>query len=101
MAIVCPACNKAGQTAAACQRCGCDLSHLHEIVGAAATRFASATAALANRDWSGALAEAEHAWQLVHTRESAQLAWAAAAASGDTACALRWHRRATQVSESA
>ncbi len=96
MAIACPACNKAGQTEAACQRCGCDLSPLHEIVDAAATRLAGATAALANRDWSGAQADAERSWQLVHTGESARLAWVAAAAHGDTAGALRWRERAAE-----
>ena len=67
MPITCPACNKAGQTDAACQRCGCELTHLHEIVAAAATRLARAHAALTNRDWSGALADAEGSWDLLHT----------------------------------
>jgi hypothetical protein len=75
MPITCPACNKAGQTDAACQRCGCELTHLHEIVAAAATRLARAHAALTNRDWSGALADAEGSWDLLHTAESARLAW--------------------------
>jgi hypothetical protein len=94
MAIACPACNKAGQTDAACQRCGCDLTRLHGIVAAAATRLAGAAAALEHRDWPGALAEAERSWRLLHTAESAQLAWVAAAACGDTARALRWRERA-------
>ena len=94
MAITCPACNKAGQTDATCQRCGCDLARLHEIVDAAAGRLVRAHAALAARDWRGALAEAECSWGLLHTAESAQLAWVAAAAAGDTPRALRWRGRA-------
>lgn len=97
MPITCPACNKAGQTDAACQRCGCELSHLHEIAGAAAAQMAAARAALVRRDWRGAIAGAEHAWRLRHTGESAQLAWIAAAASGDTPRALRWRERAAET----
>ena len=99
MPITCPACNKAGQTDAACQRCGCELTHLHEIVAAAATRLARAHAALTNRDWSGALADAEGSWDLLHTAESARLAWVAAAAVGDTPGALRGRAHAAAIAQ--
>ncbi len=97
MAITCPACNKAGQTDATCQRCGCDLAHLHEIVAAAATRLDRAHAGLACCDWSDALAEAECSWRLVRTREAAQVAWVAAAAVGDTPRVLRWRERSAAL----
>lgn len=95
MPIVCPACNKANQTEAACQRCGCDLARLHEIGDAAAACLGGATAALAERDWSAAHAAAGRSWRLRHTAESARIAFLAAAALGDTARALRWRDRAT------
>jgi hypothetical protein len=92
--IVCPACNKANQTGDACQRCGCDLTQLHEIAAAAVTRLGAARTALAGRDWSTAVMEAERSWRLLHTGESAQLAFLAAAARGDGTLALRWRERA-------
>lgn len=94
MPIVCPACNKANQNEAACQRCGCDLARLHEIGEAAAACLGGATAALADGDGSAALLAAGRSWRLRHTAESARLAFLAAVAIGDTARALRWRDRA-------
>lgn len=94
MALPCPACNKADQTAAACTRCGCDLSQLHAIVAAAADRLAAAQVALGAADWPAALAGAEQSWQLVHSTEAARLGFLAAGAQGDTVRTLQWHRRA-------
>ncbi len=94
MAIPCPACNKADQTAATCGRCGCDLSKLHTIVAAAARRMTAAHAALVQDDWTAALAAAEQSWRLVHSYEAARLGFLAAGALGDTSLALHWHRRA-------
>ncbi len=94
MPIVCPACNKASQTAAACQRCGCDLTRLQEIVATAGALRGAAVAALADRDWSAAQAAAGRSWQLCHRVESARVAFLAAAAAGETAQALRWRERA-------
>jgi len=94
MAILCPACNKAAQTSAACQRCGCDLSRLHEIEDAAAARLQAAAAPLASRDLIGASAAAERSWQLRHTPAAARMAFLAASARGDTAQAVRWRARA-------
>ena len=94
MAIPCPACNKADQTAVACTRCGCDLSQLHAIVEAAADRLAAAQTALGAANWRGALAAAERSWELLHSAEAARLGFLAAGALGDTGRALQWHRRA-------
>lgn len=96
MPIVCPACNKAGQARGACERCGCDLSLLQKIAAAADARLSAARLALASRDWPGARAEAERSWELVHARESAQVAFLAAAGEGDLAGALRWRERARE-----
>lgn len=95
MPLACPACNKASQTDAVCQRCGCDLARLHDIVVIAAARLGRAVGALANRDWPAALAAAESSWRLCHTVESARVAFLASAAAGDPARALWWHERAT------
>jgi hypothetical protein len=94
MAIACPACKKADQTETACQRCGCDLTRLHDIVVAAGKRLGAAHTALECRDWAGALTQATRSWRLLHTAESAQVAFLAAAASGESASALRWRERA-------
>ena len=97
MPIACPACNKANQTEAACQRCGCDLARLHEIRAAAVACLGGATAALTHCDWPAALSAAAHSWRLRHTVESARIAFLAAAAAGDAARALRWRQRAIDV----
>ncbi len=95
MLLTCPACNKAGQADAACQRCGCDLSRLHATAAAAAVRLAAARTALEDSDWSAALTRAADSWRLRHSPAAAQLAFLAAAAGGDGAATLRWHRRVT------
>ncbi len=53
-------------------------------------------AALAEGDWPAALA-AGRSWRLRHTEATARMAFLAAAAAGDTARALRWRDRATDV----
>ena len=70
MPIRCPACNKADQTAAACTRCGCDLTQLHAIVQSAARRLVAARAGLTAADWPAALMAAEQSWQLLHSVEA-------------------------------
>jgi hypothetical protein len=97
MVVTCPACNKGEQAASACARCGCDLSALHAVLEAAAASLADARAACECCDWGQALTCAERAWQLRHTPEAARLAFLAAAALGQTPCALRWHRLARGV----
>lgn len=77
-----------------CQRCGCVLSRLHEIAAAAGARLLAARRSLANGDWPDALRQAGRSWRLCHSAESARLAFVAAAAVGETACALRWRERA-------
>jgi len=72
------------------------LTGLHEIVAAASVQLSAARTALAAYDWPRALAAAEDAWGLQHTADSAQLAFLAAAASGESARALRWHERARE-----
>ena len=93
MEITCPACNKDGQTEAACSRCGCDLSRLATVLDAAAAALSSARAAFHRLDWSEALRQAEISWQLLHAADPARLAFLAAAGLGDTPAALRWRQR--------
>jgi len=93
MVITCPACNKANQTEAVCQRCGCDLSRLHTIVEFAASRLNAAVTSLAVRDLPEALAQAERSWRLYHTAASARVAFMASAAMGETQRTLRWRER--------
>ena len=94
MAIVCPACGKAAQAEAVCQRCGCDLSPLHAVCEAAVSCLGAAHAALSVGNWRGALGLAERSWSLRHAPSSARTAFLAAAAAGDTREALLWRARA-------
>jgi hypothetical protein len=93
MEITCPACNKDGQTEAACSRCGCDLTALRAVVNAAAAAMLAARATLGRTDWSEALDQAQISWQLLHTANAARIAFFAAAALGDTPAALLWRQR--------
>lgn len=97
MAIACPACNKANQTEPSCQRCGCDLTSLHEIEWRAQSSLAAAATALARRDWTQALNHAERSWELQHGLVSAQLASLAAAALGDAPRLSRWRGRVRRL----
>ena len=101
MAIICPACNKANQTEAACSRCGCDLRALHAVLEGAQATLCQAKGALGEADWAGALGWAQRSWELCHTVEAARLAFIAAAASGQTQDALGWRQRALGAGESA
>jgi uncharacterized protein (DUF983 family) len=96
MEITCPACNKGGQTEAACSRCGCDLTRLRAVVNAASATVSAARAALGRAAWSEALDQAQTSWQLLHTANAARVAFLAAAVLGDIAVALRWRQRAAQ-----
>jgi hypothetical protein len=96
MEITCPACNKGGQTEPVCSRCGCDLTGLRAVADAASGAALAACAALCRTDWSEALNQARISWELLHASDAARIAFLAAAASGDTAAALRWRRRAWQ-----
>jgi hypothetical protein len=93
MALTCPACNKANQTDAICQRCGCDLSGLHAIKRAAEASLGSVRQRLRQRDWAQALAEAEQSWQLCHSDAAAQCAFILSGILGNTAAALCWRQR--------
>ena len=64
--------------------------------GGGGARLGAARAALTDGDWSGALVAAESSLRLSRTSDSAQLAFIAAAANGDTVRALRWRERAAE-----
>ena len=95
MVVTCPACNKGDQTAPVCARCGCDLSALRAVLGAAGLSLAEARAAFERCDWEAALRAAERAWHLRHTPEAARLAFLAATALAQTPRAVHWHHLAT------
>ena len=96
MTIQCPACSKENDAAATsdCARCGCDLSMLRQIAAAAAAHLRRALETLTRAEWPLALAHAQRSWELVHTRQSAQAACLAAAATGDLRALTGWRRRA-------
>jgi hypothetical protein len=97
MTLTCPACNKPGQNAPACARCGCDLTSLDALGHTAIARLVAAHTALTHRDWLAALHHAERSWQILHTPEAARLAFLAAAAARLTPTALAWHQRALDL----
>lgn len=70
MQVPCPACGKATVSAfvadLACDRCGCDLSRLRDILLAAAARLRLARSALATGEYDAALAYAGESWSLAH-----------------------------------
>ena len=94
MGITCPACNKPNQAQALCARCGCELTLLHQVVGATTAALEQAQRCFRATDWAGALAQAERAWNLCHSMTSARMAFLAASALGQTQAALRWQARA-------
>lgn len=96
MPLTCPACNKAGQTEAACSRCGCDLSRLHVVARSADARLARARMALADLDWATAHAEALAAWRLRHSAAAAEINVLACAAQGRFATAQIWRERGAE-----
>lgn len=110
MRLVCPACRKThllatndatitdetGHSRAAlvaCDRCGCDLSHLIGLLRAATVLTSQARGAMRRREWEAGLARAIEAWDLTHAEQSAAVACLAAAALGDAAALEHWRRR--------
>ena len=95
MQITCPACGKAAvsPTIHSCDRCGCDLSTLREILLAANALLGAAKSALAGGDGHDALAFATRSWTLVHRPVTAHVGCLAAAVLGDPASLARWRRR--------
>ena len=92
MKITCPSCSKAN-TASPCQRCGCDLETLFAVRQSAATELAAAAAALRSGDPEEAHTRAGHSWELLHTPESARVAFLACVAQDDFPSALLWRNR--------
>lgn len=96
MPLKCPACGKLidVEENACCQRCGCDLSRLAQVVQAARSQVRAAAQQVQAGDWRQTLRHAEQSWSLRHSETAARLAFLAAAALGETARAVRWHRLA-------
>ena len=98
MPLVCPACGKRYESTVvpACDRCGCDLSRLQEIVLAAAALLRMAKAAFERGDWHAGQSFAERSWELAHSEQAAGAVCLAAAALSDGATLEEWRRRATR-----
>jgi hypothetical protein len=96
--VDCPACGKRNIESAAmeCVRCGCDLADLQVTLRCATRRLSAAAKRARECDWPAALAEAEQSWRLRHSAGAARLAFAAAAAMGDSRRAILWHIHARQ-----
>jgi hypothetical protein len=101
MQITCPACSKINElspdseAAGLCVRCGCDLAMLGIILRAANWNLSLAKLELEQGNWTEALALAEYSWGLKQTKESARVAFLAAAALGQTGSIVKWRRTAS------
>lgn len=95
MQIACPACGKSQPGAGDnCQRCGCELRALREVLRAAARLAAAAATRLRAGQYAPALALAERSWRLKHSQPAALTAFLAALSGGeDTAAASTWLAR--------
>ena len=97
MRLACPACGKqhpsAITAAPTCDRCGCDLSELRAVLGAAAALLRQARAALRRGDWEDALWYASRSWTLEKDPRSVSVACLAAAALGEVTTLERWRGR--------
>lgn len=97
MQLSCPACGKKTMTTRdaemTCDRCGCDLSTLREILAAAGRLLHSARIALVHGKYGDALLSAQSSWELVHNPLCVHLACIAAFASGDADGLARWRKR--------
>ena len=96
MEFACPACGKSNdlRTAAACSRCGCDLTALAAIISGANWHLKAAAQEFRAKEWQTALAHAERSWALRRSPRAAQLACLAALTLREGGEALRWRRRA-------
>jgi len=63
------------------------------VLRCADRRLRAAAKKIRECDWAAALAEAEQSWHLRHSSDAARLAFAAAAALGDTRRAIFWKNR--------
>jgi hypothetical protein len=93
--IACPACGKSQPGAGDnCQRCGCELRPLREVLRAAARLAAAAAARLRAGQYAPALALAERSWRLKHSQPAALTAFLAALSGGpETGVAGTWLAR--------
>ena len=99
MTLTCPACGKVAlaETAAACARCGCDLSRLARVLRSAAWHLQAAALCLREQDCQAALDHAETSWSLRHSPQAAQMAGLASAGLGDPSRLLQWRHAARQL----
>lgn len=104
MRVSCPACGKTMVAAlaadVACDRCGCDLSRLRDILVAAAARLQLARSALATGEYEVALSYADESWSLAHNPLCVDVACLAASAGGYVGDLVRWQRRGGGASDS-
>src|SRR5208282_946616 len=96
MEIICPSCGKANE-ATPCRRCGCELSQLFAVCGAAEVELRIAAKCLRSGNVAEAREHAAHSWELHHSSEAARLAFLACIALEDFARSRHWHRRATTL----
>jgi len=100
MEIVCPSCGKANQSTP-CGRCGCDLSPLFAVYGAAEFELRVAGKCLRSGNLDEAREHAAKSWELRHSPEAARLAFLACIALDDFASARLWRQRGERVGGSA
>ena len=94
--LACPSCGKTN-TAAPCQRCGCDLAPLFAICREAASALEAAARHLRNGAAQEARDEAWRSWDLRHSAEAVRVACLASISLRDLDGLLEWRNRIPAV----
>lgn len=96
--FACPACRKANplDSDQPCVRCETDLNSLRTIHSAAAREQSLAREALRRQRWQTAAQHAARSWNLIHSPESARLAFLATLAHSASGDPSLWLARASR-----
>ncbi len=92
MPITCPACRKVNDGETQCQRCKADLTALGQIQRCADLALQNSAFYLKQSDGPNALAQAELAWHLRHSRRAARMAFMACLLLGQFTTATDWYQ---------
>ena len=94
--LTCPTCRKANalDSDQPCVRCEADLNTLRTIRAAADRAQSRAREALRHQDWQAAARHAARSWSLIHSPESARLAFLATLADSSHGDPSHWLARA-------
>ena len=93
MQITCPACRKENIEFEQCQRCGCDLSPLIEILSQSQKELKRGIEDLSKKRGESALCHADRSWALKRNVQAARLGFLASLMTEDYTMAMIWYKR--------